>query len=65
MSSFMIYLIGFIILIGGVAYAAFMLGVALMWIGVGAVILMGIGIITAVGKTRQRDAPASSQPDDV
>lgn len=65
MSSFMIYLIGFIILIGGVAYAAFMLGVALMWIGVGAVILMGIGIITAVGKTRQRDAPPSSQPGDV
>ncbi|MFN4101544.1 MAG: hypothetical protein ACK4GT_17405 [Pararhodobacter sp.] len=65
MSSFTIYLIGFIILVGGVAYAAFMLGVALMWIGVGAVILMGIGIITAVSKTRQRDAPPSSQPDDV
>ncbi len=55
MSSFALYLIGFIILIAGLAYGAFMLGVALLWIGVCSVILIGLGIITGVAKTRSKD----------
>jgi len=63
MSSFTLYLIGFIILIGGLAYGTYLLGLQPVWIGTGAVVLIGIGIITAVSKTRRRDTPPSSQPD--
>ena len=60
MSSFTLYLIGFIIFVGGLAYGAFLLGLAMTWIAVGAVTLIGLGILTGVGKTRRKDdAPPS------
>ncbi|KCZ54092.1 hypothetical protein HY29_03195 [Hyphomonas beringensis] len=61
MSSFGLYIIGFIILIGGLAYAAFLLGAPPVWIGVGAIVLIGIGIITGVSKTRQKDETEASE----
>lgn len=60
MSSFTLYLIGFLIFIGGLAYGAYLLGLQPVWIGTGAVVLIGLGIITAVSKTRRRDeSPAN------
>src|SRR5690242_15400868 len=47
MSSFATYLIGFIILIVGLAFAAYLLNVPTTWIGVGAIVLIGIGVLTA------------------
>lgn len=61
MSSFAIYLIGFLLFVGGLAYGAFLLGVALVWIGVGALTLIGLGIVLGVGKTRQKDITPSSE----
>jgi len=58
MSSFGIYLIGFIIFIVGLAIAAFLLGAPPMWIGVGVVVLIGIGILTGVSRTKRPDPPA-------
>lgn len=55
--SFAIYLIGFLILIGGLAWGAFTLGVAPLYIGIGVVILIGLGLITGVTRTRRRDPP--------
>ncbi|HBH43951.1 MAG: hypothetical protein CME99_05580 [Hyphomonas sp.] len=60
MSSFGLYLIGFLILISGLAYAAYLIGAPPVWIGVGAIILIGFGIITGVARTRQRDETAAS-----
>jgi hypothetical protein len=57
MSSFGIYLIGFIILIIGLAIAANLLGVPSMWIGVGAIVLIGIAVLTGVSKTKRPDPP--------
>lgn len=60
MSSFSLYLIGFVVLIAGLAYGAYLLGAQPIWIGTGAVVLIGFGIITAVSKTRRRDeSPAN------
>ena len=56
MSSFGIYLIGFLVLVSGLAYAAFLLGAPPVWIGTGAIVLIGFGIITGVGKTRDETA---------
>ena len=55
MSSFAIYIIGFIVLIIGIALAASMLGVPTIWIAIGAIVLIGIGILTGVSQTRRPD----------
>lgn len=55
MSTFAIYLVGFIVFIGGLALGAFLLGVPTVWIAVGALVLIGLGIFSGVGKTRHRD----------
>jgi positive regulator of sigma E activity len=57
MSSFGIYIIGYIILIIGLALAASMLGVPTVWIAIGLIIMIGIGVLSAVSRTRQRDRP--------
>jgi hypothetical protein len=55
--SFGLYVGGFAILIVGLIYGAFLAHVPTHWIVVGAVILLGIGILSAVKATRQRDSP--------
>lgn len=55
MSSFGIYLIGFILVIGGLAYAAHLAGLAPLYIGIGVVVLLGLGILTGVTRTKRRD----------
>jgi len=59
MSSFALYLIGMIIVIGGLAYVAFLMHVPSQWIVAGAVVLLGLGIVGAVTHTRRRDPPES------
>jgi uncharacterized membrane protein YiaA len=55
MSSFASYLIGFIILIVGLAIAAYLLNIPGMWIGVGVIVLIGIGVLSATSRTKMRD----------
>lgn len=57
MSSFAIYLIGFIILIIGLAIAANLLGLPTIWIGVGVVVMIGIAVLSGVSHTKRRDPP--------
>jgi len=58
MSSFALYVIGMLVIIGGLAYGASLAGLSTQWIAVGAVVLLGIGIVAGVSKTRRRDPPA-------
>ena len=53
--SFGLYIVGFIVLIVGLAIGAFLLHVPAQWIGVGVIVLIGLGILTGVTTTRQRD----------
>ena len=55
MSSMSLFVIGFIILIAGLAYGASLAGLATQWIVVGALVLLGLGIAAGVTRTRQRD----------
>ncbi len=57
MSSFAIYLVGMIIVIGGLAYIATLAHMPTEWIIGGAVVLLGAGILGAVTKTRRKDPP--------
>ncbi len=53
--SFGIYAIGYLILIVGVAYLAHLMHIPQTYIVAIAVILFGIGIVTGVQSTRQKD----------
>lgn len=53
--SFGLYLLGFIIVIAGLAWGAVTVGVSPVWVGIGALILLGIGIFSGVTRTRQKD----------
>jgi hypothetical protein len=55
MSSLAIWIIGFIVLIGGLAYGANLAGMSPQWIGVMAIVLAGIGIVMGVSRTRTKD----------
>jgi hypothetical protein len=53
--SFGLYSIGFLILIGGVAYLAHLMHIPQTYIVAVVVILLGIGILTGVQNTRGKD----------
>jgi len=53
--SFGIYLVGFLILIGGLIWAAVMLHIAPPWIAAGAIVLLGLAILKGVQATRGKD----------
>jgi hypothetical protein len=53
--SFGIYAVGFAIFIAGLAYVAHLMHMPTQWIGAGVVILVGLGILSAVKATRQKD----------
>lgn len=57
MSSFALYLIGMVVVIGGLVYVAILMHAPTAWIVAGAVILLGLGIVGAVTRTKRRDPP--------
>ncbi|HYF41949.1 MAG TPA: hypothetical protein VEA35_05815 [Ramlibacter sp.] len=59
--SFAIYMIGFLIFMAGVVWAAVVVGVPQIYIGIGVLILLGIGIFSAVSRTRAKDPPDHRQ----
>ncbi len=61
-SSFGVYLIGFIILVIGLALGAHLAGVPSMWIAVGVICLVGIGILSAVKKTQGKPGGPAGGP---
>ena len=60
MSSFASYVIGFLILIVGLAFAAYLLNIPSTWIGVGVIVLLGIGVLSATSRTKMRDPAAGT-----
>jgi len=53
--SFGLYLFGFVILIIGLATGAHLMHVPPQWIGVGALCMVGLGILLGVVNTKSRD----------
>ena len=56
--SFGLYAMGFAILIGGLIYGAHLVHMPGHWIAVGAIVLIGVGVLSGVKATRQRDPAA-------
>ena len=53
--SFAIYGVGYLILIAGIAYLAHLMKIPETYIGAIVVILLGVGIVTGVQRTRGKD----------
>jgi uncharacterized membrane protein len=53
--SFGLYLIGFLVLTGGLIYGATLLHMPSQWIVMLTLVLLGLGIVTGVKNTRSKD----------
>ncbi|MCJ7420922.1 hypothetical protein [Sphingomicrobium astaxanthinifaciens] len=56
MNSSMVYFLGFLLVIAGLAYGAIMLGVPSLWVGIGALVLVGIALMSTVTNTKRPSA---------
>jgi len=54
--SFGIYLAGLVVAIAGLVYGASLMHIPTHWIVVGGLVLVGLGILTGVKVTRQKDS---------
>ncbi len=54
--SFGLYAAGYAIVIAGLVYVAHLVHMPSHWILVGAIVMIGIGLLSAVKATRQKDA---------
>ncbi len=55
MTNFFVYMIGVVLVVGALAYGASLLGLSSTWIAVIALIGIGLGVMGAIVKTRQKD----------
>ena len=55
MTNFFVYMIGVVIVIAGLAYGLSVAGLSAVWIGVAAAVLLGLGLMGAIVKTRQKE----------
>jgi energy-converting hydrogenase Eha subunit G len=56
--SFVLYLLGLAVLLGGIAWALIAAGLAATYVAIACLIVAGIGIMMAVSRTRLKDPPA-------
>jgi len=57
MNTSVVYFLGFVLVIAGLAYGAIELGVPEVWVIIGGIILLGIGLMSTVKNTK-RPAPS-------
>ena len=55
--SFLLYIVGLVLLIGGVAWALVAAHVASMYVAIICLIIAGVGVMMAVSRTRLKDPP--------
>jgi hypothetical protein len=55
--SFLLYIIGLVLLVGGVAWALLAAHVASTYVAIVCLIVAGIGVMMAVSRTRLKDPP--------
>jgi hypothetical protein len=53
--SFALYMVGLVLLVGGVAWGLVTAGLAPVYVGIACLIVLGIGIMMAVSRTRTKD----------
>ncbi len=53
--SFALFLIGLLVLVGGIAWGLSTAGLAPVYIGIACLVILGLGIMAAVSRTRSKD----------
>jgi hypothetical protein len=56
--SFLLYIVGLAVLLGGLAWALITAGIATTYVAIACLIVAGVGIMMAVSRTRSKDPPA-------
>lgn len=60
MSSFGLYFLGVIVVVVGLSIGATLLGVPPLWTAIGALVIIGFGLMGGVRKTREKDDTPTS-----
>ncbi len=55
--SFALYMLGLIVMVGGIAWGLIAAGMAATYVAIACLVVAGIGIMTAVSRTRAKDPP--------
>jgi len=55
MTNFFVYMIGVILVVAALAYGASLAGLGSAWIMVLALVVLGLGVMGAIVKTRQKE----------
>jgi hypothetical protein len=55
MTNFFVYMIGVLLVVGALAYGANLMGVSTTWIAIFALAVVGLGVMGAIVKTRQKE----------
>jgi hypothetical protein len=55
MTNFFVYMIGVLLVVGALAYGANLMGVSSTWIAVFALAVLGLGVMGAIVKTKQKE----------
>jgi hypothetical protein len=55
--AFLLYLVGLIVFIAGMGWLATSLGVGAAWVNIGALVLLALGVATAIARLRIGDRP--------
>lgn len=58
MTNFVVYMIGILLVAAALAYGASIAGISQTWIVIGFLVIVGLGLMGGITKTRQKD-PAS------
>jgi hypothetical protein len=55
MTNFFVYMIGVLLVVGALGYGASLMGVSSTWIAVFALAVLGLGVMGAIVKTKQKE----------
>jgi hypothetical protein len=55
MTNFVVYIVGTLFVVAGLAYGASRMGISSTWILAGALIIIGFGLMGGIVRTRQKD----------
>lgn len=55
MTNFFVYMVGVVLIVGALAYGASLVGLSPTWIAIIATAAVGLGLMGAIVKTRQKE----------
>jgi VIT1/CCC1 family predicted Fe2+/Mn2+ transporter len=55
MTNFFVYMIGVLLVVAALAYGASLMGISSTWIAVFALAVLGLGVMGAIVKTKQKE----------